>query len=302
MAATIFPASSSATYTVTAEATGFKKLTPNVRVEVEQRVQQDLTLELGAVTEQIEVTAAPPTLQTADSQMGGVVESKAISDLPLNGRNFTQLMVLMAGATESSQGSTTQGHYNERAGGVSFSVNGQRSDYNEFLIDGFDAKEVQHGTNTIEPIIDALQEFRVQTSNYSPEFGGQAGGQINTVMKSGTNGFHGTLWEFIRNNDLDANNFFNNLHRRADRRLSSQSVRRRGGRSGDFAEVQRTQSHVHLWRLRRNAHRKGNHAAHDRSHACAARGQLRLAGGDRPANRRAVPEQYDSGEPDQSDH
>jgi hypothetical protein len=196
---------------VTAEAAGFKKLVANVRVEVNQVARVDLRLELGALTEQVDVTAAPPTLQTADSQMGGVVESKAISDLPLNGRNFTQLMVLMAGATEGSQGDTTQGHYNERAGGVSFSVNGQRSDYNEFLIDGFDAKEVQHGTNSIEPIIDALQEFRVQTSNYSAEFGLQAGGQINAVIKSGTNGFHGTLWEFIRNNDLDANNFFNNL-------------------------------------------------------------------------------------------
>ena len=199
-------------YSITAEATGFKKTVASVRVEVNQTVRLDLKLELGAVSEQVEVNAAPPMLQTADSQVGGVVESKAISDLPLNGRNFTQLMVLMAGATEASQGNTVQGHYNERAGGVSFSVNGQRSDYNDYLIDGFAAKEVQHGTNSIEPIIDALQEFRVQTSNYSAEFGIWAGGQINAVIKSGTNGFHGAAWEFLRNNDLDANNFFNNLN------------------------------------------------------------------------------------------
>ena len=111
----------------------FKKALSNVRVEVNQTVRLDIKLELGAATEQVEVNAAPSTLQTADSQVGAVVETKAISDLPLNGRNFTQLMVLMAGATEGSQGNTVQGHYAERAGGTSFSVNGQRSDYNEFL-------------------------------------------------------------------------------------------------------------------------------------------------------------------------
>ncbi len=197
-------------YSITAEATGFKKAVSNVRVEVNQTVRLDLKLELGAATEQVEVNAAPSTLQTADSQVGAVVETKAISDLPLNGRNFTQLMVLMAGATEGSQGNTVQGHYAERAGGTSFSVNGQRSDYNEFLVDGMDAKEVQHGTNSVEPIIDALREFRVQSANYSAEFGTEAGGQINAVIKSGTNAFRGAAWEFLRNSDLDANDYFNN--------------------------------------------------------------------------------------------
>ena len=174
------------TYTVTAEATGFKKVvTPGLRLEVGQRLVQDLTLELGAVTESVQVTASQAALQTADSQIGGVVESKAISDLPLNGRNFTQLMILMAGSTERASG-TVAGHYAERAGGIAFSVNGQRQSANEFLIDGFMAKDVQHGTNSIEPIIDALQEFRVQSTNYSAEFGTEAGGQINAVMKSGT--------------------------------------------------------------------------------------------------------------------
>ena len=138
-----------------------------------------------------------------------MVESKAISDLPLNGRNFTQLMVLMAGSTERASG-TVAGHYAERAGGIAFSVNGQRQSANAFLIDGFMAKDVQHGTNSIEPIIDALHEFRVQSTNYTAEFGSEAGGQINAALKSGTNEFHGTAWEFLRNDKLDANNFFNN--------------------------------------------------------------------------------------------
>ncbi len=198
------------TFTVTAEARGFKKVVvPNVKVEVAQRVQLDLSLEIGAIAETVEVTAAPPQLQTADAQISSVVESKAISDLPLNGRNFTQLMVLMAGSTERASG-TVAGHYAERAGGIAFSVNGHRQSANQFLIDGFMAKEVQHGTNSVEPIIDALSEFRVQSSNYTAEFGTEAGGQINAVLKSGTNQFHGTAWEFLRNDKLDANNFFNN--------------------------------------------------------------------------------------------
>ena len=197
-------------YTLTAEAQGFKKVVvPDVKVEVAGRVLLDLTLEIGALAESVEVTAAPPQLQTSDSQIGGVVESKAISDLPLNGRNFTQLMILMAGSTERA-GGTVAGHYAERAGGTAFSVNGQRQTANQFLIDGFMDKEVQHGTNAIEPIIDALQEFRVQSTNYTAEFGTEAGGQINAVMKSGANAFHGSLWEFLRNDKLDANNFFNN--------------------------------------------------------------------------------------------
>jgi hypothetical protein len=189
---------------------GFKKVVvPDVKVEVAQRVQLDLNLEIGTVAETLEVSAAPPQLQTSDSQIGGVVESKAISDLPLNGRNFTQLMVLMAGSTERA-GGTVAGHYVERAGGTAFSVNGQRQTANQFLINGFMAKEVQHGTNSVEPIIDALQEFRVQSTNYTAEFGTEAGGQINAVMKSGNNEFHGSAWEFLRNDKLDANNFFNN--------------------------------------------------------------------------------------------
>ncbi|HEU0138347.1 MAG TPA: carboxypeptidase regulatory-like domain-containing protein [Bryobacteraceae bacterium] len=197
-------------YTITAEAPGFKRaIVPSVRVEVAQRVQMDFALEIGAVTETVQVTSSAPQLQTADSQIGAVVETKAITDLPLNGRNFTQLMVLMAGSTERS-GGTVAGHYGERAAGTAFSVNGQRQTANQFLINGFMAKEVQHGTNSVEPIIDALQEFRVQSTNYSAEFGTEAGGQINAVMKSGTNQFHGTAWEFLRNDRLDANNFFNN--------------------------------------------------------------------------------------------
>jgi hypothetical protein len=159
----------------------------------------------------MDVTANAVALQTEDSQVGGVVETKAIGDLPLNGRDFTQLMILLPGASEGTPSGTTGKHYVERVAGLSFSVNGQRSNYNEFLIDGFMAKEVQSGTAAVSPIIDSLMEFRVQTSNYSAQFGTEAGGQVNTVLRSGTNALHGALWEYLRNNDFDANDFFSNL-------------------------------------------------------------------------------------------
>src|SRR5579872_1581860 len=199
-------------YTLQANATGFRKqVISNVNLEVAQVRRLDLKLQLGAINESVDVTASSVALQTEDSQVGGVVENKAVNDLPLNGRDFTQLMILMPGAVEGSSGNVTAGHYAERVAGTAFSVNGQHSNYNEFLIDGFMAKEVQDGTNAVSPIIDSLREFRVQSSNYSAQFGTEAGGQINTVLKSGTNELHGSAWEYLRNDDFDANNFFNNL-------------------------------------------------------------------------------------------
>ncbi|HWQ55798.1 MAG TPA: carboxypeptidase-like regulatory domain-containing protein [Bryobacteraceae bacterium] len=206
-----FPNVAVGTYQVTAEAAGFKKtVVPDVRAEVAQSVRLDLTLELGALSERVEVSAVPAALQMADSQIGGVVENKAIADLPLNGRSYTQLMVLMAGAVEGPQGARAGGAYARKSGGLAFNVNGQRATANSFLIDGMLAKEVQHSSTSLEPIIDALAEFRVQTSNYTAEFGTEAGGQINAVIKSGTNALHGALWNFFRNDKLDGNNFFSN--------------------------------------------------------------------------------------------
>jgi hypothetical protein len=198
------------TYTLTASREGFRNaVARDVATQVAQVLRLDVTLQLGALAEKVDVTAVSPMLQTSDSQLGGVVETKAIVDLPLNGRSFTQLMVLMPGAVERT-GGTVAGQLGARASGTAFSVNGQRSTTNQYLIDGFMAKEVQHGATAVEPIIDALREFRVQSSNYTAEFGSEAGGQINAVLKSGGNQLHGSVWEFLRNDKLDANNFFNN--------------------------------------------------------------------------------------------
>jgi hypothetical protein len=203
-------------YTLAAEAPGFQKqVISNLTLEVAQALRQDLNLLLGATSERVDVTASEVALQTEDSQIGGVVETKAVNDLPLNGRDFTQLMVLLPGASEGTPSGTTSKHYVERVAGLSFSVNGQRSNYNQFLIDGFMAKEVQSGTAAVSPIIDSLMEFRVQSSNYSAQFGTEAGGQVNTVLRSGFNDLHGALWEYLRNDAFDSNDFFSNLSGRS---------------------------------------------------------------------------------------
>ena len=197
-------------YNLTAEQTGFKRaLASNIKVDVQQILRLDFNLQVGAANEEITVTSAAPLLQAQDSQISTLVENKRVEELPLNGRNFTQLALLVPGVTEGTLGSyvSTFG-LGPRGTGVAFSVNGQQSSYNQFLIDGVPAKENQHESNSLSPSIDAIQEFRVQTSNYSAEQGTEAGAQINLVTKSGTNHYHGTLYEFLRNDVFDGSNSF----------------------------------------------------------------------------------------------
>src|SRR5437667_8349643 len=198
------------TYAIKAELAGFKtQVAEKVKLDVQQTARVDFTLEIGQVADQVTVTGVAPLLQTDDSQVGTVVENRKVVDLPLNGRNFTQLNLLVAGVVESTPGSTASRHLaGDRGTGVAFSVHGQRSNFNGFLIDGIQGKEYQHETNSVSPSIDAIQEFRVQTSNYDAEFGTEAGGQVNLVIKSGSNELHGTAFEFHRNDNLDAKNFF----------------------------------------------------------------------------------------------
>ena len=180
-----------------------------VKVEIQHSTRIDVTLQVGGVNEQITVTSVAPLLQSEDAQIGTLIENKRVEDLPLNGRNFTQLTLLVPGTTEGTAGSYTSTFgLGTRGSGVAFSVNGQQSAYNQFLVDGVPAKENQHESNSISPSVDAIQEFRVQTSNYSAEFGTEAGGQINLVTKSGTNSLHGSAYEFLRNDAFDGRNFF----------------------------------------------------------------------------------------------
>lgn len=198
------------TYSVSAEFKGFQRVDhPHVTVQVQQRVVVDFELVPGQITQTISVTAEPPALQTQDASVGQVVGARAINDLPLNGRNFTFLAQLAAGVTQGQEDTRGLG-----ASG-SFAANGSRPAQNNYLLDGIDNNadlvDFLNGTAyVVRPPVDAIQEFKIQTNDYSAEQGRAAGATLNATIKSGTNGFHGNAWEFLRNDKFDAANFFEN--------------------------------------------------------------------------------------------
>lgn len=195
-------------YSLTGSAAGFRTVKQkNVTLDIQQKLAVDITLSVGQVTETVVVDAAPPLLQTLDASVGQVIEEKAINDLPLNGRNFTFLAQLSAGVTQGQQDTRGLG-----ASG-SFAANGLRPAQNNYLLDGIDNNtnlvDFLNGTAySVKPPVDAIQEFKVETNNYSAESGRSAGAVLNATLKSGTNAFHGAVWEFLRNDKLDAANYF----------------------------------------------------------------------------------------------
>jgi hypothetical protein len=200
-------------YEVAAEQSGFtRQVIADQRLDVQTVVEVNFSLSVGEVTERVEVTASAVILQTADTQVSTVIENKMVSELPLNGRNFLQLQLLSAGVTVG-KGSTfsavkIDAQTTDIGGG--FNVHGQRAIFNNFLLDGISFKDWIHGSNGMNPSIDAIAEFRTQTSNMSAEFGSDAGGTVNIATKAGTNQFHGSVYEFLRRDAFDANNFFTN--------------------------------------------------------------------------------------------
>ncbi len=200
-------------YTVGVEAQGFKSITrTGIVLNVQDRLRVDLSLEIGSVNEQITVNAAAPLLQSESSALGEVVESRRIADLPLNGRDYTQLVALTTGVTkvtESGNGLTggAVSASNGNAGGA-FAVNGTRGLLNNYILDGIDNNSNDNGGSVLKTNVDAIEEFKVQTSNYSAEFGRSGGAVINATTKSGANAFHGTVFDFLRNSALDARGFF----------------------------------------------------------------------------------------------
>jgi hypothetical protein len=197
-------------YTLTINAKGFARTTQqNLTVNVGQHLLVNFQLKPGSSTETVEVTAAPPQLQTEEASVGQVMTEKSVNSLPLNGRNFTFLAQLGAG-TQSAQ-ADTRGN----AASGAFSANGLRPAQNNYLLDGIDnnsnAVDFLNGTNFIVlPPVDAISEFKVQTANFSAELGRSAGAVLNATIKSGTNSIHGAAWEFFRNDVLDAADWFEN--------------------------------------------------------------------------------------------
>ena len=202
-----FPSLAPGIYNVRAEKTGFKAYTAKVEVQVQQTVRLDLDMAVGAVSETVEVSGSVQLLTTENATIGTVVENKRIVELPLNGRNYLQLVSL---APNTSTGFPSAGQARSRQGGFrsenSISVGGQRSAFNHYSLDGVENTDPNFNTFVIQPSIDALQEFKVQTGVYPAEFG-RATTQINVLTKSGTNQFHGTAFEFLRNEKLDAKNY-----------------------------------------------------------------------------------------------
>ncbi len=194
-------------YNVMVEQKGFKRAVAGpIEVNIQDRVGVDLKLETGAATETVTVTGERPQLETETSELGQVVDSQRINALPLNGRNYAQLALLGVGVATAEPGSRVETTYG-------FSANGARSLQNNFLLDGIDNNanlgDVLNGAAyVVQPAVDAIAEFKVETNSYSAEFGRGNGAIMNAVIKSGTNQIHGDLWEFLRNDKVDATNDF----------------------------------------------------------------------------------------------
>jgi len=197
-------------YRIKAVATGFKTWTvPEVALAIGDRLRQEIRLDVGALEQSMEVTASSTALQTDSSSLSNLINTNALQDLPLNGRNFVVLAQLTAGAAEGEPTGLPSGtRPDDRRLTSAVSVNAQPTSFNNFMIDGMDDNERFIGTVIVKPAVDALQEMKVQTSLYSAEFGRTAGGVLNFVTKSGTNAYHGSLFEFFRNQHMDARNFF----------------------------------------------------------------------------------------------
>jgi hypothetical protein len=197
-------------YSMTVEKAGFKKsVRSGVTLQVNQVARLDVNMQVGELTTAVEIVEAATLMETETSSRGSVIDQKKIVDLPLNGRDYNQLALLSPGVLPGTP----------RLASVNFkgvlNVNGNRTFNNVFLLDGVDNISYSNsfrGENVqlVQPSIEALQEFKIQTNAYSAEFGRSSGAVVNATIKSGTNNIHGSLYEFLRNDVLDANNFFSN--------------------------------------------------------------------------------------------
>src|SRR6266516_3898818 len=195
------------TYTIQVEAPGFKEqVRSGIVLEVAAVLEVDFTLDVGELTETVEVTGVTPVLQTEETTVGNVVNSQELQRLPVNQRNYTRLILLMAGTSSVSR-SQQQGV--SQSGTALFSVNGGRPQDNNYTLDGVDSNMQMMNSPGISPPMDAIQEFKVAT-NTGSEFGRSMGANVTMVMKSGTRDLHGTLYEYLRNDAFDANEFFAN--------------------------------------------------------------------------------------------
>jgi hypothetical protein len=198
------------TYSVSAEAAGFKKsLRSNLALSVDDTIQADIALEVGALAEQVIVTGDAPLLETAKADRGTLVDQQSVAELPLNGRNPFMLAKIAAGV--SFNGAVIYQRPFDNGAIAQWTINGGLYESNEFLLDGA-PNNAEAGTNNIAyvPPVDAVQEFKIQTNSYDAQYGHTSGGIVNVSLKSGTNAVHGTVYEYARRKAWDANSFQNN--------------------------------------------------------------------------------------------
>jgi hypothetical protein len=201
-----FPALPVGIYALGAAKSGFAPTKiDRVEVRVNEIASADLSLAIAQSAQTVTVESNVALTDTETAQLGGVIEQTQVTTLPLNGRNFAQLALLNAGVSASGGGGGQQGG---EGGSSGYSSNGQRSTSNNFMVDGIDNNNYEAGSVAQLPSIDSIQEFQVMTNNYSAEYGRSSGSVVNLVTKSGTNRFHGSAYEFLRNDALDARNFF----------------------------------------------------------------------------------------------
>lgn len=196
-------------YAVRIELTGFKVYASTVTLSAGDRVRIDASLEVGSVAETVDVVATAAVLQTDSSTVQEVVTERAVQDLPLNGRNYVNLVQMAAGANAGpSNGLGSGNRPDDRRQTSTVSVNGQNDMYNNYMIDGLDNNERHQGTQAIRPSIDAIAEVRVMTNLFTAELGRTAGAAVNVITKSGSNEFKGSAYEFFRDDRFDARDFF----------------------------------------------------------------------------------------------
>jgi carboxypeptidase family protein/TonB-dependent receptor-like protein len=215
-----FPLLDVGVYDLIVEAQGFKQeIRRNIVLEINEKVRMDFTLQVGATNERVEVTAEAATLRTDDATLGLTVEQRRVEELPLNNRNLGTLAILQPGVQYGPRSGTDGQGFGQRQGshgipipgiGLSFVANGQRETNEHGTLDGVVATEARVNTIPFSPSPEAVQEFRTLSGSYSAEYGFNAGAQVVIVTKSGGNDWHGSLFEFLRNDIFDAENFFQN--------------------------------------------------------------------------------------------
>src|SRR2546426_2232931 len=210
----VIPALPAGMYDIEAGLTGFKKVAvKGVTLQVAQKGRIDLALTLGEVSETVTVEGQSPLINSETAELGQVISNRSVAELPLNGREFIQLVQLAPGANGGPPGAAAGVSLNPGGGGVgttpgTASLNGATTESIGYLLDGGENTDKFQHPATIRPSIDVIQEFKVQDKLMSAEFGGATAGVVSAITKSGTNAFRGTAWDFLRNDVLDARSFF----------------------------------------------------------------------------------------------